>query len=129
MTQRTHPAGRPRLAAACAALEEAASAEPGQAVEPLARARTLVDAALDEAMAEALLAGSSMRAVAQDAGVAPNTVPPRLGRTDSLRGYSGADGRVGADGVTRARYDRERGTPPPPAPPAAEPLRFRRRES
>lgn len=120
---------RPRLDAVRAALEEATKAAPGQAVEPLARARGFLDAALDEAMAESLLAGSSMRSVAEEAGVAPNTVPPRLGRTESLGGYSGPDGRVSAEGVTRARYDRERGTPPPAAPSSTEPLRFRRRRS
>lgn len=118
---------RPRLDAARAALDEAAAAAPGAAVEPLARARALLDVALDEAMAEALLAGSSMRSVAEAAGVAPNTVPPRLARTSALAGYSGLDGRVSAEGVTRARYDRERGTPPPEPTTAVEPLRFRRR--
>lgn len=124
-TDRTHR--RPRLDAARAALDEASSAAPGGAVEPLARARALLDVALDEAMAEALLAGSSMRSVAEEAGVAPNTVPPRLARTEALGGYTGPEGRVSAEGVTRARYDRERGTPPPPAPSSTEPLRFRRR--
>ncbi|WP_264029291.1 hypothetical protein [Cellulosimicrobium sp. SH8] len=118
---------RPRLDAALAALGEANAAPPGEAVEPLSRARALLDVALDEAMAEALLAGSSMRSVAEAAGVAPNTVPPRLARTPALAGYSGPDGRVSAEGVTRARYDRERGTPPPEPTTAVEPLRFRRR--
>ncbi|MFB8229893.1 hypothetical protein [Cellulosimicrobium sp. NPDC055967] len=120
-----HP--RPRLDAARAALDEASTAAPGEAVEPLSRARALLDVALDEAMAEALLAGSSMRSVAESAGVAPNTVPPRIARTPALAGYSGPDGRVSAEGVTRARYDRERGTPPPEPTTAVEPLRFRRR--
>lgn len=118
---------RPRLDAARAALDEASTAAPGEAVEPLSRARALLDVALDEAMAEALLAGSSMRSVAEAAGVAPNTVPPRIARTPALAGYSGPDGRVSAEGVTRARYDRERGTPPPEPTTAVEPLRFRRR--
>ncbi|PJI95127.1 hypothetical protein [Luteimicrobium subarcticum] len=123
---------RPRLRAARDALEAAAAAPRGEAVEQLAEARGLVDAALDEAMAESLLDGASMRSVALDAGVAPNTVPPRLARTAALAAYSGPDGRVSAEGVTRARYDRERGTPPPdPAPgtgPDVVPLRFRRRQ-
>jgi len=118
---------RPRLDAARAALDEAIAAEPSEAVEQLSRARALLDVALDEAMAEALLAGSSMRSVAEAAGVAPNTVPPRIARTPALAGYSGPDGRVSAEGVTRARYDRERGTPPPEPTAAVEPLRFRRR--
>lgn len=78
-------------------------------------------------MAEAVLDGASLRAVAEHAGIAPNTVPPRLGRTATLGAYATDTGRVTADGVTRARYDRERGTPPPTEPPAVEPLRFRRR--
>ncbi|KLN36703.1 hypothetical protein FB00_02275 [Cellulosimicrobium funkei] len=127
MTSDPQRPSRPRLDAARTALDEAAAAEPGTAVEPLARARALLDVALDEAMAEALLAGSSMRSVAEAAGVAPNTVPPRLARTPALAGYSSPDGRVSAEGVTRARYDRERGTPPPEPTTAVEPLRFRRR--
>lgn len=117
---------RDRLDAARAALEEAAAAEPGAAVEPLARARAALDEALDEAMAEALIAGSSIRGVADAAGLAPNSVPPRLSRTSALGGYSSDDGRVGSEGIVRARYDLERGTPPPPSP-TVEPLRFRRR--
>ncbi|QJW35474.1 hypothetical protein [Cellulosimicrobium protaetiae] len=127
MTTNASRHARPRLDAARAALDEASTAAPGEAVEPLSRARALLDVALDEAMAEALLAGSSMRSVAEAAGVAPNTVPPRIARTPALAGYSGPDGRVSAEGVTRARYDRERGTPPPEPTTAVEPLRFRRR--
>ncbi|MFP3714710.1 hypothetical protein [Puerhibacterium sp. TATVAM-FAB25] len=120
---------RPHLDAARAALEEASRAAPGEAVGPLSRARGLLDAALDEAMAEALLAGASMRSVADEAGVAPNTVPPRLARTEALGAYANREGRVSAEGVARARYDRERGTPPPAARPSVEPLRFRARRS
>ncbi len=103
----------------------AAAAEPETAVRQLARARALLDAALDDTMARALVAGASVRAVAEEAGVAPNTVPPRLARTPLLAAYA-ADGRVSAEGIARARYDLERGTPPPDRPPV-EPLRFRRR--
>ena len=39
---------RPRLDAARAALDEASNAAPGEVVEPLSRARALLDAALDE---------------------------------------------------------------------------------
>ncbi|MFF8346229.1 hypothetical protein ACF049_07740 [Cellulosimicrobium funkei] len=114
---------RPRLDAVRAALDEASVAEPCAAVEPLSRARALLDVALDEA----LLAGSSIRSVAEAAGVAPNTVSPRIARTPALAGYSVPDGRVSAKGVMRARYDREPGTPPPGPTTAVEPLRFRRR--
>lgn len=126
MTSSQHLPDRPHLDRARAALEAAAQAEASAAVEHLARARALLDGALDEAMAEALLAGASVRAVAEAAGVAPNTVPPRLGRTAALAAYGNTDGRVTSEGLARARYDRERGQEPPLAP-TVEPLRFRRR--
>ena len=57
--------------------------DPMQAVEQLSRARDAVDAALDEAMARAALEGASFRSVASRAGLAPNSVAPRLARTDA----------------------------------------------
>lgn len=126
MTPPQQPGDRPHLARARVALEAASQAEASAAVGHLAAARALLDEALDEAMAEALLAGASVRAVAEAARIAPNTVPPRLGRTPSLAGYSNDDGRVTSEGLARARYDRERGQEPPRVP-TAEPMRFRRR--
>jgi hypothetical protein len=116
-----------RIQAAQAALAAAVGADPGDVVTRLSEARALLDEALDAAMAEALLGGASVRSVAEDAGLSPNAVPPRLARTQALSPYASAEGRVTAEGVARARYDRERGTEPPPAP-AVEPLRFRRRQ-
>ena len=80
-----------------------------QAVEQLSRARDAVDAALDEAMARAALEGASFRSVASRAGLAPNSVAPRLARTAALSPYADPAGRVGSAGVERARYDAEQG--------------------
>lgn len=103
--------------------------DPMQAVEQLSRAREALDEALDEAMARAALEGASFRSVASRAGLAPNSVAPRLARSAALRPYADPAGRVGSAGVERARYDAEQGRPAPAPPaPAAEPrLRFRRR--
>lgn len=119
--------GLPSLAAARAALDAAGALAPEDAVAALAAARVQLDATLDEAMAQALLAGRSLRSVAADAGVAPNTVPPRVARTAALGSYRGPDDRVSAEGVTRARYDIEQGKHVSAAPDATTPLRFRRR--
>jgi hypothetical protein len=100
--------------------------DPMLAVEQLSRAREAVDAALDEAMARAALEGASFRSVASRAGLAPNSVAPRLARTAALRPYADPDGRVGSTGVERARYDAEQGRPAPAAAPESR-LRFRRR--
>jgi hypothetical protein len=102
--------------------------DPMQAVEQLSRAREAVDAALDEAMARAALEGASFRSVATRAGLAANSVAPRLARTAALSPYADPDGRVGSAGVERARYDAEQGRPAPAAAPEPR-LRFRRRTS
>ncbi len=102
--------------------------DPMQAVEQLSRARDAVDEALDEAMARAALEGASFRSVASRAGLAPNSVSPRLARTAALSAYADPAGRVGSAGVERARYDAEQGRPaPPPAPAPESRLRLRRR--
>ena len=100
--------------------------DPMRAVEQLSRAREAVDAALDEAMARAALEGASFRSVASRAGLAPNSVAPRLARTTALSAYADPAGRVGSTGVERARYDAEQGRPAPAAAPEPR-LRFRRR--
>ena len=79
--------------------------DPMQAVEQLSRIRDAVDAALDEAMARAALEGASFRSVASRAGLAPNSVAPRLARTAALSPYADLAGLVGSAGVERARYD------------------------
>ena len=102
--------------------------DPMQAVEQLSRARDAVDEALEEAMARAALEGASFRSVASRAGLAPNSVAPRLARTAALRAYADPAGRVSSAGVERALYDAEQGRPAPTPDSAPEPrLRFRRR--
>lgn len=122
---------REEIERAHSALSRALDAPPPEQIEHLAQARSLVDEALDEAMARAVLDGASVRAVAAAAGLAPNSVPPRLAQTDALAAYSSLDGRVSSEGIARARFDAQRGLEAPPPPPgaAAAPLRFRRRES
>lgn len=115
-----------RLRSAQAALQSVDPTQALAAVEQLSQARAAVDAALDEALALAALEGESLRTIAVTANLAPNSVPPRLGRSASLGNY-GADGKVGSRGVERARYDRERGDYEP-ASKDVEPLRFQRRK-
>ncbi len=103
-------------------------ADPLEAVEELVRVRELVDRALNEAMAEATIAGASMREVAARAGLAPNSVPPRLARSLLLAPYA-ADGWVTSSSIERARYDSETGRPASQAVPARKPLSFQRRRS
>lgn len=119
MSKKQHP----RIAEALGLLADVPAA-PLEAVETLGKVRRLVDEALNDAMAEATLEGSSLRSVAQRAGLSPNAVPPRLARTRSLGGYSDDEGRVGASSLERARYDSETGRPAP-----AAPMRFQRRRS
>ncbi len=115
------------LVAVRAALDAVQLGHPETTIGLLSTARAALDNALNEAMAQASLAGSSLREVAHHARVAPNTVGPRLARTDILGGYRDRDGRLTATGVARARYDHEQGRPAP-EPSPAEPLRFRRRD-
>ena len=73
----------------------------------LTEAHRHLSAALDEAMARAALSGASVRTIAASAGVAPNSVPPRLARSASLSQYADA-GKVTAEGLAVARVDRRR---------------------
>lgn len=87
------------------------------AVTSLTQARDAVQSALDEAMAQAVTReGASLRQVAALAGIAPNSVSPRLARSATLSAYS-RDGRVDAQGITLARVDHHQD----------EPMRFVRR--
>lgn len=87
--------------------------EPEQVVAELTRAGRLLDDALREAMAAAVLDGTSMRRVAEITGLAPNSVPPRLARSKSLAPYSD-EGSISAQGIAVARYQAaaEAGRPP-----------------
>ena len=88
-----------------------ATADPVQAVADLSEAGRAVDEALNEAMAAAVLAGASMRKLAETAGIAPNSVPPKLSRSKPLAPYV-ADGTITADLIAVARFDAATGRPP-----------------
>lgn len=104
---------------AVTALGEVDLTSPTSAVTSLTRARDVVQSALDEAMAQAVThEGASLRQVAALAGIAPNSVAPRLARSATLSAYS-RDGRVDAQGITLARADHQEDGP----------IRFVRRKS
>lgn len=106
---------------AVTALAEVDLTSSTSAVTSLTHARDAVQSALDEAMARAVThEGASLRQVAQLAGIAPNSVAPRLARSATLSPYS-KDGRVDARGITLARADHEEGD--------GAPMRFVRRTS
>ena len=96
---------RQALVEAVRLLTEVQTSQDGRdTVSRLARARELVDSALNEAMASAVVQGVSVRQVADAAGLAPNTVPPRLARTVVLGRYA-EGGAVTGQGIARARHD------------------------
>ncbi|WP_256842162.1 hypothetical protein [Ornithinimicrobium cryptoxanthini] len=108
-----------RYSDAVSALSEVDLTSSTAAVTSLTRARDAVQSALDEAMAQAVtLEGASLRQVAALAGIAPNSVSPRLARSATLSAYS-RDGRVDAAGITLARADNQEDAP----------MRFVRRKS
>ena len=72
-------------------------------VEALRDAVAAATAALNEAMAATVLRGASVRQVAGAAGMAPNSVAPRLAETRSLGDYAEGE-RVTAEGIARARH-------------------------
>jgi hypothetical protein len=109
-----------RYTDAVTALAEVDLTSPTAAVSSLTRARDAVQSALDEAMAQAVTReGTSVRQIAALAGIAPNSVPPRLARSASLSAYS-RHGRVDAEGITLARADHHQ---------EDAPMRFVRRNS
>ncbi|OBG23520.1 hypothetical protein A5765_18735 [Mycolicibacterium celeriflavum] len=110
---------------------ELARAEKADAATALTHLRAVLDDVgrlIDETLAEAVVdAELSLRAAAEKVGLTENAIGPRLATTAKLAGYA-ADGRVNAKGVMRARYDKETGLGPPPAPPPdAKPMQFKRR--
>lgn len=80
------------------------AADPEAAVAHLSRGSESLEEALREAMADAVLAGASMRRVAEITGMAPNSVPPRLARSKLLSPYAG-DGNITAQGIAVARHE------------------------
>jgi hypothetical protein len=94
------------------AIERALRAdEPAGAVAELSAANRALDEALAEAMAAAVITGTSMRRVAELTGLAPNSVPPRLARSKALSPYAG-DGAITSQDIAVARYDAAGGRPP-----------------
>ena len=95
----------------------------------LREAQELITAAIDEAMAAAVVEGETLRSAGALAGLSENAVGPRLARTRTLAAYQSEEGRVTAAGVERARYDVEQGRHQPLAPgaPTPAPMRFRPR--
>jgi len=85
--------------------------EPEAVVAELSGAGKALDDALREAMAASALAGTSMRRLAEIAGMAPNSVPPRLARSKSLRPYAD-EGSITSESIAVARYDAASGRPP-----------------
>lgn len=86
-----------------------------ETVEHLRAAAGHVDAALNEAMATLIVDGASLRSVAQAAGMAPNSVRPRLAAAPTLAPYA-EDGVVDSMGVAAARLEQR------------QPMRFTRRK-
>ncbi|SIM04574.1 Uncharacterised protein [Mycobacteroides abscessus subsp. abscessus] len=114
--------------------EELRQAESATAAESLTHLRTVVDLTsqlIDEHMAEAVIDGQlSIRAAGAQVGLTENSVGPRLARTPQLNPYARGDGRITASEISRARYDRESGTPAPIQPELQpEPLRFKPRRN
>ncbi|GAA5035507.1 hypothetical protein GCM10023258_37450 [Terrabacter aeriphilus] len=123
---------RTSIEAAATALAASDPTRPREALPLLRRAQEHLTAAIDEAMAAALVAdGGTIRTTGALAGLSENAVGPRLARTRLLAAYGTEAGRVTATGVERARYDLEQGrhrpapAPAPTDPPA--PMRFRAR--
>lgn len=85
-------------------------------IERLGQALAHVTTALNEAMAATVVRGGSMRSVAKAAGMAPNSVRPRIAESQVLRPYT-EDGVLDADGIVLARLA------------ARAPLRFSARRS
>ncbi len=98
------------VAAAEAELGKVDAEQPDEALPHLRAAQELLTAAVDEAMAAAIVeSGSSIRTAGMLAGLSENAVGPRLARTSLLAAYGTDTGRVTASGVERARYDLEQG--------------------
>lgn len=104
----------------------------GTAAEALQHLRlvlTAVGELLDEQLARAVVDDEmSLAAAGKSAGLTENAVGPRLAGTARLAPYASTEGRVTADDVKRARYDKHARNPLPPAAPA-EPMRFKPRRA
>lgn len=118
-----------------AELAHAENADPAGSLPHLRAVLDEVSRLLDEQLARAVVDDElSLRSAGARAGLTENAVGPRLARTPMLAPYARPDGRVTAEEVRRARYDKKsQGTPglnvksaAPPAP-APTPMRFKPR--
>jgi len=84
---------------------------------------------IDEQLARAVVDDEmSFAAAGRSAGLTENAVGPRLARTARLAPYASTGGRVTAEDVKRARYDKYADTPRQPSVPT-EPMRFKPRRN
>ena len=112
-----------------AELAQAEVAEPSESLPYLRAVLEETGRLLDEQLAKAVLDEQlSLRAAGAGAGLTENAVGPRLGRTAALGAYARADGRVTAEEVRRARYDKARGETPTEQK-TGQPMRFKPRRS
>ncbi|MDH6243783.1 hypothetical protein [Mycobacterium sp. OTB74] len=111
-------------------LAQAESAESAaQALQELRSVLTEVSQLLDEQLARAVVDDEmSLAAAGKNAGLTENAVGPRLANTPRLAPYATTEGRVSAEDVKRARYDKQANKPLPHAAPS-EPMRFKPRRS
>lgn len=111
-------------------LAQAESAESAAHTLPHLRSvLTEVAGLLDEQLANAVVDDEmSLAAAGKSAGLTENAVGPRLANTSRLAPYASAGGRVTAEDVKRARYDKYADKQLPPAAPS-EPMRFKPRRN
>lgn len=113
------------------ALAETADAA-ADTLRHLRSALTEISELLDDHLARAVVDDEmSIAAAGKSAGLTENAVGPRLANTPRLAPYASAEGRVTAEGVKRARYDKHARNPlPPVAPPeSSAPMRFKPRRT
>ncbi|MUL49119.1 hypothetical protein FZI85_05060 [Mycobacterium sp. CBMA293] len=113
--------------------EHLAEAEAAQsaaaALQGLRSVLTEVSELLDEQLARAVVDDEmSLAAAGKSAGLTENAVGPRLASTARLAPYATSGGRVSAEDVKRARYDKHAQKPLPPAM-SSEPMRFKPRRA
>jgi hypothetical protein len=113
-------------------LAEVDTGDPAAALPHLRAAQDHLTAAIDEAMAVAVVEGQTLRSAGLLAGLSENAVGPRLARTSLLAAYGSSEGkgaRVTASGVERARYDVEQGRHKALPDADRPPMRFRPRRT
>lgn len=110
-------------------LAHAESSDPSTALSHLRTVLEEVSRLLDEQLARAVVDDElSLRSAGAKAGLTENAVGPRLARTPQLAPYARPDGRVTAEEIRRARYDKKDGVPAAPST-APQPMRFKPRRN